>query len=115
MEEIYQDYKGKSIGVVGLLLDTSSPDRRAGLSKDVKLEAAGILSEADVTYPQLTLPETLVQTEIGQTNRYPTSYFVDSSGKVVGNSILGGGTKSDWVKRIDRHLTALEKRKTDTK
>ena len=38
----------------------------------------------------------------------PTTYFVDSQGKVVGEATLGGREKASWQQEIDARLAMLE-------
>lgn len=38
----------------------------------------------------------------------PTTYFVDSQGKVVGEATLGARDKASWQQEIDARLAMLE-------
>ncbi|MBQ8665800.1 MAG: TlpA family protein disulfide reductase [Lachnospiraceae bacterium] len=81
LEEISRDYADKGVGVVGLVVDVTE-------GNDSKLsEANDIIRDTGVTYmnikawdgftDQLSAPGT------------PTTYFVDSNGKLVGDPIVG--------------------------
>lgn len=110
LEDIYQKYASENIGVVGLLIDTETSPRSAGLSESMAAEGKDILGQTGATFPQLSLPEALVDTAIGQVNTFPTSYFVDKNGNIVGNAILGANDKDSWEALIERHRKALAKR-----
>lgn len=107
LEELSQEYNGK-VGIVGLLLDTSSSRLTAGLSDSEKELGKQLLSDAGATYPQIIMSEEMLKTGLANINTFPTSYFVDKDGNFVGTSILGANIKSSWKQQIDKHLKLVK-------
>lgn len=111
LEELSLEYQGKGVSIVGLLLDTSKTTITAGLSDEEREKGLKVISDTGATYPQIVLSENMLKTELGGINTFPTSYFVDKDGNVVGSSILGANSKSGWERAIENHLKAVRKAK----
>lgn len=81
LEELGKDYADKGVGIVGLVVDVPEGE------DDALADAKDILADTGVTFQnlrawdgydqQLSIPGT------------PTSYFVDSQGKLVGDPVVG--------------------------
>jgi len=93
LEEISKDFEEKGCAVVGILLDGDDP---YGLS-----DGKDILRDAGVTYLNLTPPRTL--DDIFPTEAVPTSFFIDRSGKIVGEPIVGAWPEG-YVQTLDELL-----------
>ena len=81
LEKIHQEYAEEGAGVIGLVLDV--PAGNDQLLQD----ALDILDETGVTYTNIRAWNGLGETL--QVNAVPTTYFVDSEGKIMGDPIVG--------------------------
>ena len=82
LEKLSQEFASQGGGVVGIVVD-------APLGNDKYLENAHtIVKETGVTYPNLRAWDGY--DEILEHQGTPTTYFVDSKGKLIGAPILGG-------------------------
>lgn len=86
LERINQEYADQGVRVVGLLVDVTDTD-------DTMLaEAESIVRDTGVTYPSLKSWEGCG--DQFPASAIPTTYFVDSSGKLVGEPIVGADVMS---------------------
>ena len=90
LEEIYQEYKEKGCNVVGILMDADDPGAMD--------EALAILEQTGVTY--MTLKPTGDILDQIPAQAYPTTYFVDENGKLIGETVVGAD--------VDRYREQLE-------
>ena len=82
LEKLSQDFASKGGGVVGVVVDVP-------VGNDKFLENAHtIVKETGVTYPNLRAWDGY--DKILEHQGTPTTYFVDSNGKLIGTPILGG-------------------------
>ena len=92
LEKISKEYADKGVEVVGLVKDVP-------LGDDTKLaEAKAILKDTGVTFTNLRawkdFEEQLVMAGT------PTTYFIDSEGKIIGDPIVGASVKK-YRERLD--------------
>ena len=78
LDELNEEFKEQGCGVIGVLTDGND---ETGLA-----EGKLILQDAEVTYTNLIPWEGFDELGI---NAFPTSFFVDSKGMVVGEVVLG--------------------------
>lgn len=91
LEQIHQQLQSMGCGVVGVLTDGQDED-------DVE-EAKQDVLDAGVTYPVILAPENAGEMfDLG--NGLPITYFVDSSGAIVGVPITGA--------QVDAYMRAVE-------
>lgn len=97
LAQLAEEMKDSDIGFVGILLDTGfdgKPDREAG---DVVKKVMGKQAKYfDVIYPDNNLNQGILL----EVTSIPTTYFVDSSGNIEGEAIVGAMDKEDWKKII---------------
>lgn len=84
LEQLSETYADKDIAVVGLLYDGNDAQGRA--------DAEDILAQASVTYRNL-LPWDGMESAL-RVQAFPTTFFVDSEGRLVGNVIQGANIES---------------------
>lgn len=92
LQELSQKYKDDGFGIIGLTCDIVTPE--GGYDERAIEDARAILSETGVTYPIIIATE-----EINlfiDTEAIPMTYFVDSSGNLIGSSYLGSKSIDDW-------------------
>lgn len=97
LQELSGRLAEKDCGIVGILLDGDDPE---GLA-----DAKEIMAEAGVTYPNVIATEEIM--EICPVDAVPTTFFVDSSGKLIGKPIIGAAVEK-YEPSIDGFLKAME-------
>lgn len=89
------------IGLAADLLDTDG-----SIDPELAEEAKEIKAELEIHYPILAMTKEIrTQLKITAT---PTTYFVSSSGQVLGEAVLGSRTEEEWETMIRSALTAAE-------
>ena len=73
-------------------------------------KAAQIIEQTGANYLHIPMDLELYLSDLGvNLYAFPTTYFVDSEGKPVGNGIVGMiPSKEAWQAYIDAHLDAVE-------
>ena len=106
IQELADEYKDKGFGVIGIAGDVYSNGQ-----VDAKLldKAKKIVKDAKVKYPSIIPDDNfkydgVLQYLIG----YPTTFFVDSEGNIVGDAIIGSLTKDEFKKVIEDTLSKVK-------
>ncbi len=94
LEEIYQEMKGENINVIGLIRDAKGNEQ---IAKD-------IITKTKVTYTNLIPDENIKNDFLKYIYAFPTTIFVDSEGKIIGEPIIGAQDKQQYRKQIMRYL-----------
>ncbi len=106
--EIAQEYAEKGVQVIGIVGDVLNSD---GTISDSQMEkAAQIVTETGADYLHIPMDLDLYRSDLASSlYAFPTTYFVDSEGKPVGNALVGMiPSKEAWQAYIDAHLDAVE-------
>ena len=90
LQRLSEDYASRGLQILGL-----SEAEYASLNEDTA-------SELGITYPRLDYTEAFDSWM--QTGYIPTTIFVDSSGKVVGDTYVGSHSYSEWAAAIEALL-----------
>lgn len=107
LAEIAKEMAGEGVQIIGIVQDgvldgTDTPD-----PEKVEL-AKNICEKTGVEYPVL-LPDNVLRSDVLKNILgFPTTYFVDSEGNVLGESILGSHEKGEWEDIIRDMLARLE-------
>lgn len=106
--ELAQEYAEKGVQIVGIVGDVMNSD--GTLSESQLEKAAQIVEQTGANYVHIPMDLELYRSDLGENlYAFPTTYFVDSEGKPVGNALVGMiPSKEDWQAYIDAHLAAVE-------
>ena len=96
LADLNRELADKNCAVVGILSDETDEATLA--------DAKEILENAGADFTVVIAPENL--DEIAPFQAYPTSYFIDSEGKIIGNPVIGANPDAYSV-RIDEALSAV--------
>ncbi|MBO4367544.1 MAG: TlpA family protein disulfide reductase, partial [Clostridia bacterium] len=96
LERMSKEFEEKGCQIVGICIDA--------YTDDVVATAKTILANAGVDYTNLRGWETLMD-EI-PTSGYPTTYYVDSEGKIIGNRLTGAAIKQ-YEGELDNALSLV--------
>ena len=106
IQELANEYKDKGFGVIGIVGDVYSNGQ-----VDAKLldKAKKIVKDTKVKYLSLIPDDNLKYNSVLQyLTAYPTTFFVDSKGNIVGNVIVGSLTKDEFKKVIEDTLSKVK-------
>lgn len=105
------DAEGIKVGIKGLIIETEKNGIRAGLSEEERKNVQGVLEAAGASYQQLLISEELAKSAVGRQAGFPTTYFVDSEGRLVGTPVTGSEDKDGWRKIIEERLEEVKNQK----
>lgn len=106
IQELSDELKGRGFGVIGI-----AGDVYVSGTVDAKLleKAKKIVKDAKVKYPSIVPDESLkYDSVLAYISGYPTTFFVDSKGNIVGDVITGSLTKDEFKKVIENALSKVK-------
>lgn len=98
--ELAEEYEEKGVRVIGIISDVTEPENEAALQ---------IVEKTKADYTHLLISETLWNNYLMYVQAVPTTVFLDSDGKQVGESYVGARGKEEWAAIIDEKLKAVGK------
>lgn len=106
LAELSKDLADTDAQIISICCDTS--DTRGEVDQEL-LELAGrIVEKTGVTFPTLVPDKTLQDSVIKGLMAYPTTFFVDSEGNVVGEPVQGSNDKDGWMQAIQERLAEVQ-------
>lgn len=100
-QALYEKYKDKKFGIVGLVVDAKDHE---GKNDSAKMEeAVAITKDKGVTYPNLLVPME-ANGILSDIQAIPSFFFVDNKGKVVSEIYTGAKSIDEWSKIIDEKM-----------
>lgn len=106
LQKLYEEMKSKKVGVVGIVMDTAKDN---GDFATEAVEKAKVLRErAKITYP-LLIPDTgYLNGRLSEIQGYPTTFFVDKDGNIVGQTYEGSAGLKEWEEVVEKELANLK-------
>lgn len=110
LSELNQELQkeGIKVGIKGLVMETDKAQLKVGLSDGERENANYILEKTGASYQQLLVSEKLAASPLQEQTGFPTTYFVDKNGKLVGEPISGAKDKDEWRSIIEKKLKEIE-------
>lgn len=103
---IADEYAEKGFQIVGIVSDVASTAEEGNSTLDL---ARTIAEETGAdNYLHLIPDDIMVLAQLKNTAYIPETFFVDSEGKPVGESVVGSNTKAQWVSIIEERLAMVE-------
>lgn len=99
--EIERKYKDQGFEIVGLTSDVC--DNNGNYDEDVIDDAISIINDTKITYPVLVSPVELMENL--KIQYVPTTFFLDSDGKLLGDPEIGSKTSDEWEEIIYSYLS----------
>ena len=93
IEAIYEEYKDKGVTVVGILMDAGEPGALD--------EAGELIAQTGVLYQNLK-PNAAIESSL-PVSAYPTTYFVDENGTLIGEAVVGADTEA-YRARLEEYI-----------
>jgi len=100
--ELAQEYADQDFQIVGIVMDTL--DRKGEISADQVETARFIVEEAKADYTHLLPSDDLIESYLQYVTGVPTTFFVDSEGKQVGETQQRYWDRESWVSIIESAL-----------
>lgn len=99
IQKLYEEEKVNGINVMGIVADV-----RDEKDTEMKAVAKKIVSEKGVKYENIIADKNLAEYFSEVTQAVPTTIFVDSNGKIVGDPVIGMKTKEEYKNIIKQRL-----------
>ena len=107
LEKLYEEMKEKSVGVVGVVLDTVGDDAK---QNEDTVKKAGVLQEkTKASYPFLVPDSTMMNGRLNGVSAFPETFFVDKEGNIVGETYSGSHTLDGWKEIVEKELKNISK------
>lgn len=105
LAELAEEYETKGVQIIGIVNDINFSNQQA-LSQSVAT-AHHIIAQTGAYYTHLVPSEDLYNLRLKEVQVVPETFFVDSKGTIVGETVYGAKDKAGWIEIIDKtlHLT----------
>ena len=104
--ELSKEYEDKGVQIIGIPIDTLEQD--GTWSQSQVANAASLASQTGADYLHILPSQDLIQAGLSDIYAVPTTFFVDSSGNVTGDTYMGSKSKKEWEKVIDQTLENMK-------
>lgn len=105
LEKLRQELEAQGLGVVAFVMDTRNAD---GTLNQEAADMAMLLAErTGAQFPMLVPDETLLNGKLQNISAYPTSFFVDADGNIIGDMFAGAQSFEDWKSMAENQLALL--------
>ena len=100
------DYKAKGVQIVGVVIDAL--DRYGRVDSKIKADARKIIDRTKADYLHVVPTVAMFSGLLKDVQVVPTTIFVDSQGRQIGDVFLGSRSYKDWKKIIDSILEVAD-------
>lgn len=94
--------KANGVEVVGIVIDIL--DRKGKIDSRVKSSGEAIISQTGANYTHIVPNSEMFSGVLKNVQAVPTTIFVDSNGRQIGEAYIGSRSQADWQKIIDEIL-----------
>ncbi|MBQ6554736.1 MAG: TlpA family protein disulfide reductase [Firmicutes bacterium] len=101
LESLNQKYKNQGLNIVGMTCDINY---NGEINQEASKDAKEIRKELGITYPLIV--ETSEMDALLPTDVVPATFFFDSNGNQIGDTVFGSQSEEDWEKLIKSCLAA---------
>ena len=91
--------KNNEVEVVGIIIDIL--DRKGNVDSRIKSDAQTIIKKTGASYTHIIPSIEMMTGLLRNVQVVPTTIFVDSNGKQIGDAFFGSRSQKDWQKIID--------------
>ena len=102
--ELAKELAGEGVQFLGVVCDVADFD--GSIYPDLLEEAKNIVEMTGAGYTHI-IPPAALEELLSATYVIPTTYFVDSKGRILGEPYIGSRPKEDWKSIIDEKLAGL--------
>ncbi len=99
LQKLWEEMEAKGVNVVGIVLDAVDID---GNVNEETVETAKVLAEyTGAKYPFLIPDESNLNDRLSEVSAVPETFFVDSEGKIVGETYTGSRSLEEWKSIVE--------------
>ncbi|MBQ7538617.1 MAG: TlpA family protein disulfide reductase [Treponema sp.] len=91
--------KEKGVEVAGIVIDLT--DRNGNIIPQAKKDADTIIAKTGANYTHIVPSKDMMNGLLRNVQAVPTTIFVNSEGKIIGQIYMGARSQKDWQKIID--------------
>ncbi len=107
LAELQKEYKDKGVNIIGIVSDINDFSNQEAVTQGL-MTANYIIHETGAHYMHLLPSEDLYNLRLKNLQVVPETFFVDSRGTIVGETIQGARDKSAWTSIIEDTLKLVE-------
>lgn len=102
LQKLWEEMESKGVNVVGIVLDAIDID---GNPNEETIETAKVLADyTGAEYPFLIPDEGYLNGRLSEVSAVPETFFVDSEGKIVGQTYTGSRSLEEWKQIVEMEL-----------
>lgn len=106
LQQISESYKDKGVRVIGILCDTYDFYTGENIPEKIQ-DAKAIVEMTGAAYTHLLPSESLNKAMLDSLYSYPTTYFLNEKGEIIGTEYVGSRTYEQWSAILDGILESL--------
>ncbi|MCI2062243.1 MAG: TlpA family protein disulfide reductase [Eubacteriaceae bacterium] len=106
----YYSKNGNDVQIIGLLTQTNRATGilLKGITDSERTKAEKIISDTGADYTHILVSENLSSVLSSELNVFPTTFFVNSEGYLIGDPVQGSHSEDEWKSIIKEKLAAVE-------
>lgn len=106
LAELQKEYANKGVNIIGIVTDVYHTNQKI-FSQNLST-ANYIIDQTGAHYTHLFPSQDLQDLRLKDSQIVPETFFVDSTGKIVGQTYYGARSKSAWKRIIESTLKLVE-------
>lgn len=106
LEKLHKEMAAQGVNVVGIVMD--AVDENGNQDKEALEKAKELKERSGVTYPILIPNDSIMDGRLNLLDCYPTTYFVDKDGNIVGQAYEGSNSLEGWKEIVESELSDLK-------
>ncbi|WP_296327628.1 TlpA disulfide reductase family protein [uncultured Treponema sp.] len=99
LAKLNETNKEKGVEVAGIVIDLT--DRNGNIIPQTKKDADTIIAKTGANYTHIVPSKDMMNGLLRNVQAVPTTIFVNSEGKIIGQIYMGARSQKDWQKIID--------------
>lgn len=100
LEKLSKAYAEKGLVIIGIVSDTYDYLKKDNNAEKLK-KAEDIVAQAGVTYTNLLPSESLNQARLNYISTFPTTYFLNEKGEIIGSEYVGSHSYEQWASIVE--------------
>ena len=106
LAELRNEFATKNVNIIGIVTDVYHSNQK--IFAENRNTANYIIDQTGADYIHLLPSQDLVNLRLKDSQVVPETFFVDSTGKIVGQTYYGARNKNAWKKIIESTLSLVE-------
>ncbi|MCI9455492.1 MAG: TlpA family protein disulfide reductase [Oscillospiraceae bacterium] len=106
LAELAEEAASMEVQVLGIVHD-GYDIQTGGKDEEVLEIARSLVEQTGVKYPVLIPGKELMDGLLKDVEGFPTTWFIDGQGNIIGESVLGSNSKDGWMKILQERLAEV--------